>query len=54
MTVATIIVNYNAGETLQQCVTALLASNVHTKIFLVDNASSDGSVKNLQKHILVD
>ena len=51
MTVATIIVNYNAGETLQQCVTALLASNVHTKIFLVDNASSDGSVENLQKHI---
>ena len=51
MTVATIIVNYNAGETLQQCVTALLASNVHTKIFLVDNASSDESVENLQKHI---
>jgi len=49
MTVATIIVNYNAGETLQQCVTAVLASHVRTKIFLVDNASSDGSAEDLKK-----
>lgn len=47
MTVATIIVNYNAGETLQQCVTALLESTVATKVILIDNASSDGSAEQL-------
>ena len=47
MTVATIIVNYNAGETLQQCVTALLKSKVRTQVTVVDNASSDKSAENL-------
>ena len=47
MTVATVIVNYNAGETLQQCVNALLRSKVDTKVTIVDNASSDGSAENL-------
>ena len=49
MTVAAIIVNYNAGETLQQCVAALLKSNVHTRVTVVDNASSDKSAENLYK-----
>ena len=49
MTFATIIVNYNAGETLQQCVRALLDSEEPTKIVMVDNASSDGSARRLQK-----
>ena len=48
MTVATIIVNYNAGETLQHCVNALLKSKVRTKVTVVDNASSDRSAENLQ------
>ncbi len=48
MTVATIIVNYNAGETLQLCVNALLQSTEHSKITVVDNASSDKSAENLQ------
>ena len=43
MSVATIIVNYNAGETLQECVAALLNSNVHTRVTVVDNASNDKS-----------
>ena len=47
MTVATIIVNFNAGETLHQCVRALLNSGVHTKVTVVDNASSDGSAQSL-------
>ena len=49
MTVTTIIVNYNAGETLQQCVEALLGSKLQTQITVVDNASSDGSAESLHK-----
>ncbi len=48
MTIATIIVNYNAGETLQQCVGALLKSTEPTTITIFDNASSDHSAENLQ------
>lgn len=48
MSVAAIIVNFNAGELLQQCVGALQKSSVHARITIVDNASSDGSARNLQ------
>jgi len=48
MSIATIIVNYNAGEVLQQCVQALLKSTEHTKVTVVDNASSDRSAENLR------
>ena len=51
MTVAAIIVNYNAGETLQKCVAALLKSNVQTRVTVVDNASSDKSAENLSKQL---
>lgn len=48
MSITTIIVNYNAGEMLQQCVLALLKSTEHTKVTVVDNASSDRSAENLR------
>jgi len=48
VSVATIIVNFNAGELLQQCVSALRRSTIHTSITVVDNASSDGSAENLR------
>ena len=48
MSISTIIVNYNAGETLQRCVNALRKSERHTSITLVDNASSDRSTENLR------
>lgn len=48
MSVATIIVNFNAGELLQQCVSALRRSTVHTSLTIVDNASSDGSTESLR------
>jgi GT2 family glycosyltransferase len=48
MTIATIIVNFNAGETLQQCVDALFRSTVATSLTLVDNASVDNSAEKLQ------
>jgi GT2 family glycosyltransferase len=47
MSIETIIVNYNAGESLQQCVSAVLASSVHSKVTVVDNASDDRSAENL-------
>ena len=46
VSIATIIVNFNAGELLQQCVSALRKSTIHTSITIVDNASSDGSAEN--------
>ena len=48
MTVETIIVNYNAGETLLHCVTAVLKSNVQTRVTVVDNASGDGSAQTVR------
>jgi len=48
MTVETIIVNYNAGETLLRCVTALIKSNIPTRVTIVDNASSDGSAETVR------
>jgi GT2 family glycosyltransferase len=48
VSIAAIIVNFNAGELLQQCVSALRRSTVHTSITIVDNASSDSSAENLR------
>lgn len=49
MTIATIIVNYNAGDMLQHCVTAVLESKVPTTVTIIDNDSVDGSAQRLQK-----
>ena len=49
MSIATIIVNYNAGETLQHCVGALLNGTEDTTLTLVDNASHDRSAEDLQQ-----
>ena len=48
MSIDTIIVNYNAGDALQQCVAALLGSSQHSNLTVVDNASADGSAEKLQ------
>ncbi len=48
MSIETIIVNYNAGATLQQCVEALLDGKQQTRITVVDNASGDHSTENLR------
>lgn len=48
MSIATIIVNFNAGETLQQCVNAVLRSTEHSSVTVVDNASTDRSAQNLR------
>ena len=48
MSIETIIVNFNAGDALQQCVKALFASTDHSRVTVVDNASDDGSAENLR------
>lgn len=48
MSITTIIVNYNAGELLQRCVQAVVKSTRHSRVVVVDNASSDKSAQNLR------
>ena len=45
--ISTIIVNYNAGELLRDCVDSLLACPLDIEIIVVDNASRDGSQDSL-------
>ena len=47
--VSVIIVNYNAGEMLQQCVALVLASDVPVEVLVCDNASTDDSLHLLQQ-----
>ena len=42
-----VIVNYNAGDLLTRCVGAVLSSNIPVEVWVVDNASSDGSIATL-------
>ncbi len=48
MTISTIIVNYNTGETLLKCVEAVLKSTIYSKVYVVDNASTDSSAQDLR------
>lgn len=46
--VSVIIVNWNAGDLLERCVSSLLAQTVLPhEIIVVDNASTDGSIKRI-------
>ncbi len=49
--ISVIIVNFNGGELLTECVCAVLASTVPVAIYLVDNASVDSSLLKLQQVI---
>lgn len=44
---STIIVNYNAGALLRNCVDSLLLCPLKIQIIVVDNASTDGSLDTL-------
>ena len=48
MSITTIIINYNAGETLGRCVRAVIKSTEHSRIVIADNASKDRSAENLR------
>ena len=43
-----IIVNYNAGETITRCVQSVLSSTEKANITVADNASTDGSIKQIE------
>ncbi len=43
-----IIVNYNAGDVLVDCVTRVLQSDALLEVFVIDNASSDESMAKLK------
>ena len=47
-----IIVNWNAGEYLKNCVDSLIRSNSNfiNKIIIVDNFSSDNSIEKIQNY----
>ena len=46
--VSVIIVNYNSGPIVEQCVTAVFASTLPLKCLVVDNASQDNSMQILK------
>ena len=46
----TIIVNWNGGDRLVECVRAVLESKIDSDLVVVDNASSDGSLDGLAEH----
>ena len=46
--ISTIIVNYNAGALLRNCVDSLLNCPLEIKVIVVDNASADDSLEALQ------
>ncbi len=49
--VSVIIVNYNGGKLLTECVRSVIASTVPVEVFVSDNGSSDGSIVFLQNAV---
>ena len=47
--VATLIVNFNAGDALARCVESVLSQGCKVSVTVVDNASSDGSAQRLEE-----
>ena len=47
-TLSVIVVNYNAGSLLRDCVDSLLSCPVDIEVIVVDNASNDSSLEGLQ------
>jgi len=49
-----IIVNYNCGMLLTECVHSVLSSTVPVEVFVSDNGSTDGSIEHLKHEISDD
>jgi len=49
-----VIVNFNSGELITECVRSLLAYPGDIAVLVSDNGSSDGSVSHLKEHIIDD
>ena len=46
--VLTVVVTFNAGPYIRQCLKSLLASEVKTDVLIIDNGSTDGTIKLIQ------
>lgn len=46
--IETVIINYNAGDALERCVSAVFAQPIDTRVTVVDNASTDDSLDHLR------
>ncbi len=49
-----VVVNYNGGRLLADCVRATLSSSVPVELFVSDNGSTDGSIEYLRSQIIDD
>ncbi len=49
MSITALVINFNAGTALNECVQSLMASSVRPRIVVVDNASTDRSAENLRQ-----
>ena len=47
ISISIIIVNYNSGEFLRDCINSLFPSPIEMEVIVVDNASSDGSLNTI-------
>ncbi len=47
--ISVVIVNYNCGQLLQECVESVSNSTIPVEIIVADNASSDDSMERLSK-----
>lgn len=47
--ITAVIVNYNAGEWLEKSVTSLISSSVPMSVYVVDNHSTDGSIRKIRR-----
>jgi len=52
--ISIVIVNFNGGGLLTECVRSVLASTVPVEVFISDNGSSDGSIYFLKKTLQDD
>lgn len=48
--VSVVIVNFNSGNWLSRCMQSVLASTIPVEVVVVDNASQDGSARELTAH----
>lgn len=49
-----VVVNYNAGPLLTECVRRVVASTLPLEVVVVDNASTDGSLEHLRAAAIAD
>ena len=48
MSITAVVINFNAGQSLQRCIQSLVKSSFQPGILVIDNASSDGSAEHLR------